>query len=133
MLQLYIAEKDYKDKTKISFEIGTLQLIRIKNPVISEIQNASTLLLPLKSMPVNYNILGEVDKDKTFKIVAELQTESGEIVSKKESLVNHDKSIILDTDKIKPGNYNLIFKLYVDGLECSSLSKKVNFVKGPFY
>jgi hypothetical protein len=133
MLQLYIAEKDYKDKTKISFEIGTLQLIRIKNPVISEIQNASTLLLPLKSMPVNYNILGEVDKDKTFKIVAELQTESGEIVSRKESLVNHDKSIILDTDKIKPGNYNLIFKLYVDGLECSSLSKKVNFVKGPFY
>ncbi len=133
MLQLFIAERDYKDKTNISFEIGSLQLMRFKKPVISEILNAETVLLPLNNLPVNYVILGGAGKNESSKITAELQSESGETVSKKEQLIHRDKLIILDTDKIKPGNYNLIFKLYVDGSECSRLSKKISFIKGPFY
>jgi hypothetical protein len=133
MLQLYISEKDYKDKTDISFEIGSLELIRFKKPIISEILNEGTVLLPVKSLPVNYIIFGEAGENEISKIVTELQTKSGKTVRSKESLANPEKTMILDTDKLQPGNYNLVVKLYVEGLECSSLSKKISFIEGPFY
>ncbi|MCF6177343.1 MAG: hypothetical protein L3J71_16435 [Victivallaceae bacterium] len=133
MLQLFIAEKNYKDKTKISFAVGTIQLLRFKTPVIAKMTSPEIVLLPAKELRVQFELMGNLGTGKAYKIIAELQNKSGETVYSVSGEINATRMILLNIEKLTPGKYQLVLKLSGKGKICSRFSKTMNFLPGPFF
>ncbi len=133
LLQLFIAEKYYKDKTKISFAVGTIQLLRFKTPVIAKMTSPEIVLLPAKELLVQFELMGNLGTGKAYKVIAELQNKSGKPVYSVTGKINAARTILLNIEKLTPGKYQLVLKLSGKGKTCSQFSKTMNFLPGPFF
>lgn len=132
MLQLFIAESNYKDRTRLVFDVGTIQLLRFKTPLISKITCQEVVLLPTKELPIQFELMGNMENGKAYRIVAELQTKAGEKACSVTYELNESKTLMLNMEKLKPGKYKLILRLLLDDRVCGSFSKSMNFLSGPF-
>jgi Glycoside hydrolase 123 N-terminal domain len=133
MLQLFIHESKYKDKTRITFDVSAIELLRFKTPVISKMTSPEIVLLPVKELPIQFELMGNMGSVKGYKIIAELQTKTEKNAYSSSSKINGDRLIMLNIEKRKPGKYKLILKLSKNGRTCSRFTKKMNFLAGPFY
>jgi hypothetical protein len=133
LLQLFIAEKQYKDKTKLIFDVGTIQLMRFKTPVITKLNSPEIILLPRQEIPLLFELLGNMSSDKKYKVIAELQNSRGKIIRSLSSEINPSRTVLLNSENIKPGNYLLVLMLSVEEKICNRFSKKINFLAGPLF
>ena len=126
-------EAFYPDKTKITFSISEIGLLKFKSPMIKEMVAVDTLLDSDTQLPVRltgYNFKkGEQDgvlckftlKDETGKVVAEMSAPLKE---------NLSSALLLKT--LTPGKYTLTAELFdKTGESCSKQSKKeIEVIKG---
>lgn len=133
MLQLFITEGDYKDKTKINFDVGAIELLRFKTPVITKVTSPEVVLQPQEEIPIQFELMGNTDNGKKLIIIAELVNDSGTITSSVTGDINASNMILLNCKKIPPGRYKLVLKLMTDDHLCSRFSKTTNFLAGPFF
>lgn len=57
-IQLVIEEARYRDNTHLRFDLDQIELVRVRHPVIDEVQCADTFLLPNRCFPVNITGIG---------------------------------------------------------------------------
>ncbi len=145
MLQIFISEKYYKDKTQLIFDIGSAQLLHFKNPILTSLDVPAIVILPKKEMAIKYKFTGNLSNRNKYYIKVSLLNNNGKCVSEKILPINNDrkqpvsgktdsrqspqnKIIVLDTGTVTPGDYTLHAELIENEEVCSSLSLQQKFI-----
>ena len=129
-LQLFIAEGQYQDQTQIQFQIGSLKLLRFKEPVIAELLSPKVIQLPAAQLPVQFKLLGNPGEE--YKISVSLRDPAGNIVASSTQTAGSDPTLLLNTEPLAPGCYKLSAKLTNNGKTCSEKTQDLHFLAGPF-
>jgi len=134
-LQLFIAESDYNDKTSITFDIASAKLLAAAKPLISRVEVARHLLLPASHLPVAFDMIGmSTVKEGSHTVSASLVNEQGKTLSSQKQDLMKGRQVVLDTTKLKPGNYTLKVRITTaSGEACSESTQSVEAEAGPFY
>ena len=107
MIQIFIAEKNYADGTELNIDIGKIELLKFKKPIISNIKVPEYIILPSKFILFKIATFGINNKNKSnYKIKISLYNQNKKmILSTTDRLVSNQTTITLETSKLKPGKY----------------------------
>jgi hypothetical protein len=131
MLQIFIAEANYKDKTKITFDIGSIQLLRFKTPVIVNLKVPTVISLPVEKLAVKYELTGNINTGDNYTIIASMINSAGDKICSTTTKINKSTTILMNLTKIKPGNYTLTLSISLDNKSLSNFSRQIEFITGP--
>ncbi|MCF6312780.1 MAG: DUF6067 family protein [Verrucomicrobiales bacterium] len=134
-LQFFIAEADYLDRTKITFEVGSVKLLASSKPLIAKVEAARHLLLPAAHFGTSFEALGlSSSKKGSHRMTASLLDAAGEVVVSQKQGLLEGSQMVLDIAKLKPGSYTLKTSITsAKGELCSESSQTVEAIEGPFY
>lgn len=136
-IQFGISESKYPDGTKIQFYVDGISLIKLKTPTISSIDTAPGLLLPATNFIVPCSVMG-VNRGtmKNYLIDVKLINSTGNPVVQSSLELSETPRFVLDVSSIDvPGTYSIRCEVKEKntGKVCSSLTKKLDIIAGPFF
>jgi hypothetical protein len=126
-MQIWLGESKYPDGANLKFYIADIKLLKLKSPVIKKLKFAEVVTLPTKYIVVRPVIMGLASK-KNIRITASIVTSGGKVVSSG-NVSNPEKAIIIKTDKLKVGKYQM--RVNISGVK-KTFSAPFIAVKGPF-
>jgi hypothetical protein len=108
-LQLVIAEAKYKDGTRLQFDLDQIALVKVKHPVIEDVECADTVLLPAKYLPVGVTGMGMSGSvlNDGYQLVVKLSDKSGKMLTSKTAGLNPEDNVVLNIEGIAAGQYRL--------------------------
>lgn len=129
-IQFGISENLYNNGDKISFYMSGMEFIKLKKPIISNVETPEILLLPAENLLFKIDILGNSKVD-LLKATVELRDERNDIVARGVFPVNAVIYGALPVKGLKNGEYYLSFQLNDgNGLLLSSMKKKFRAING---
>jgi hypothetical protein len=131
-VQLFISEANYSDKTKLSFDIHNVRLLRLKEPQIVSIDLPRVILLPARYLNVRCDLVGIRTEDETTDLLtARVLDKSGNAITDASTAVATVSTVVLDTAGMTSGNYQLEFS--IPSRHGNSVKKRLSFqcVDGP--
>lgn len=131
-LQLFVAESNYADETSMQFDIERVRLLRFREPVIARLDAPSVMMLPRKSLPIPFEVMGtrSIGKD-SHRLTAALINSAGHPVTETTVNVSRDRTVVLDTSSIPAGKYRLETAIVTDDGRRPGPTFTVNAVAGP--
>ena len=134
VLQLFIAESEYRDQTSLTFDIGSAKLLSAAKPLIAKIETSRFLLLPATQLPVGFEALGmSTVKKGSHTVTASLVDKNGKTVAGQTQDLVQGGELLLDTKKLAPGDYTLKLEITTaSGEMCSTQTQGVTALAGPF-
>lgn len=134
-IQFWIAEEDYKDGSKLIFDIGEVSLIRPKQPLFDGVNAPRFILLPQKQLVINLNIIGAVNVTKgNYFLSATLEDPKGKICAQSRTDLAESSSVAVLSvpQSIKPGTCVLHLRILDSkGAVCSDWVQEVTALNGP--
>lgn len=108
--QFCIAENHYKDGTNIRFELDDIALLKVKYPVIENIECPSFVLLPAEHLTINVNGIGlnnpQISEGCLLKI--SIEAEDGKVIVSQIKPLLKGNNVALKLTGIQPGVYTLV-------------------------
>ena len=131
-LQLFVAESNYSHGTSLQFDIQRVRLLRFREPMISRLDAPTVILLPRKSLPIPFELMGtrSIGKD-SHRLTATLIDAAGRPVTKNTVDVAHDRLIVLDTSSVSAGQYRLETAIVTDDGRQSGQTSTLRAIDGP--
>ncbi len=132
-IQLHLSEHDYKQGTRLTFDIGEVSLLRLTQPMIAGIDAPHHVLLPRNALEIPFDLLGSISTNKGCKVVASLETANNQMNSEARQKLEESRRIILPIRDVEPGDYTLRLTL-VDsaGKRISESVASITMHPGPF-
>ena len=132
-VQLNISERDYKHGADLTFDVGSVKLLRFTSPMISRLEAPRFMMLPRSTIPISFDVLGLSSvQTGSHRIKASLIDEQGKIKSHAEKGLSANRMIILDASKITPGRYTINVEIITrEGKRCSEMTGTFEALGGP--
>jgi len=132
-VQLHISEDKYTHGTDITFDVGSVKLLRFTSPMISKIDIPRYVMLPRLNLPVSFSVLGLSSvREGSHRVRASLIDEKGKTQSRSEQDLTASRLLVLDSSNIMPGRYTLNVEIMTeDGTCCSEITGTIEGLAGP--
>ena len=134
-VQLYISERNYTHGTKLTFDVGEVSLLRLKSPVIGELEAAKHVCLPRPAFRFSFEVLGMGSVERgSHSIRGVLRDRRGRTLASASQDLTSPPRMVLDTSRLRPGAYRLRVEILdAAGELCSELSRDVRALAGPLH
>lgn len=107
--QIFISESDFRDKTKLTIDVGDIRLLAFTEPVIARAEVEQVIMLPRRSLPISLGLMGirSILADSHRVKIALTEKESGKVAVQGEwPLRSSDQQqVVLDVSDLQPGKY----------------------------
>lgn len=132
-MQLWLREKEYKDKTTLVFYFDDMQLARLKAPMIVSLETTD-ILLPAAKLFFTFNLAGDLlSAPNEYEIVATLSDAKNTLISRTAFDAAGTRKAALDVSKVEAaGTY--IFKMELVNRRketISDLTRAIRAIDGP--
>ncbi|MEI8245531.1 MAG: hypothetical protein WCI51_06855 [Lentisphaerota bacterium] len=109
LIQFCIAEEKYKDGTNIRFELDDMALVKVRHPVIENVECTGFLLLPAEYLTVNVTGMGLTNPqiNKGYFLKASLKNGNGKMLSAKSTALGGENKFAMKVTGIPAGIYTL--------------------------
>jgi hypothetical protein len=144
-LQLFIAEGDYRHGDQITFDIGSVKLLRFTAPLISRLDVPRFVMLPQSTLPVTFELVGAgTVRPGNRRMQVQLIDRKGNIRAECSQDLANGTIAVLDTSRLTPGKYTLkaeiltaagltVESLTVEGQSNSVRETTVECMAGPLF
>ncbi len=134
-VQFYVSEHNYAHGTKLVFDLGEVSLLRFKAPVISEVNAPGHVLLPGRTLPFDFHVLGTGAVTRgSHTVAARLEGTDGALRAEARQDLVDPQWMALSLSAINPGNYTLRLTIRdAAGKKCSESTHPVTAHAGPLY
>jgi len=132
-VQLYISEHDYAHGTRLVFDVGNVSLLRLKSPMITDLNVPRQMLLPRKYLAFTFDVMGvgEISKG-AHSVVATLEGAGGKICGQAQQDLTDPQLMALPLTGIEPGPCTLRLILQdAQGKKGSEFTQIVTALAGP--
>ena len=133
IIQFGVSEKQYADKTKITFYLDDISLISFKRPIIKKIISTSIILLPAERLNCGIQLMGEASvAPGTFKMSLSLLDRKGKCIAKAKVPLKDSQNIELNIKNISLGKYIMKAEIINKrGKVISKMTKKIDSLESP--
>ncbi len=134
-IQIHLSEHDYAHGTELIFDIGEASLLRLTAPVIAEMDAPRHVLLPRRTLPFTFDVIGTgAVTPGSHTIAAALEGTDGATVAEARQDLAEPHRMALPLSAIRPGAYTLRLTIRdADGKKCSEAAQPVTAHAGPLY
>ena len=133
-IQFGIAEGKYAHGTKMIFDLDEIMLMKLKTPVVSEINAPRQIFSSAKYLPVSFKTMGmkSVKKGSYF-IKAELVGQNNKKIRKSSQDLTESEIFVMDIAGLTPGKHTLNLSI-IDkiGKVSSTLTSDIMVIEGPY-
>lgn len=107
MIQIFIAERKYAHGTKLQFDIGKINLLKFKFPVISQVEVSKYILLPANNIVFKLAVMGiDSTRDEKMKMNISLTSSTGKpVIQMSKTLASGEEILALDAKSLSVGEY----------------------------
>ncbi|MBU4460046.1 MAG: hypothetical protein KJ579_05720, partial [Verrucomicrobia bacterium] len=133
LLQLVVAESNYRDRTRLEFEIDRIELVKVRQPLILEIDSTDVILLPAPSLRVGASGLGMAAVAGGYRLSVKLCDASGATVAARDAGLAGDAKVTLDLPvSMKCGPCTLVASILDAAGHAVSVERKpIEAIPGP--
>jgi len=134
-VQLYLAERDFRDGTSVTFDIADLRLLRFTAPQIAAVRAPSLVLLPRAMLAVGFDIMGNRSvAPGTHQITAELRDGEDHVHAREKADLYGTSRVVLKMAGVVPGSYQLrVRTTAANGGPNSVLCQPIQCIAGPLW
>ena len=134
-MQVFISERNYANGTHLTFDVAEVNLLRVKSPVIVQIEVPRVVMLPRSVLPVRLEVMGTRSVRRgTHTIEATLVDERGQTHAKTVQDLASGTFLVLDTSRLRPGTYTLKASIVTaDGVRWSQAESRLGYLPGPLF
>ncbi len=132
-VQLFLSEHDYRDGTRLVFDVGEVSLLRLTAPVIACLEAPRHVLVPRRTLAVAFELLGTGAVTKgSHTVVATCESADGAVLAEARQDLSEPHQLALPLQAIGPGTHRLRLAVR-DAADktCSELSQSVTLHAGP--
>jgi hypothetical protein len=132
-IQIYLYEGNYRDGTRLVFDIGEAALVRLTSPIIAGMDAPDDLLLPRKTLGFNFDVIGLKAVAKgSHTIAAALEGNAGEVLAEHRQDVSGPHRMAISLPMLHPGQHTLrLTILDAAGKPCSAWMQPLTVISGP--
>jgi hypothetical protein len=132
-IQLYIAEENFADKTRLVFDVGEASLVHLNSPVIAALDAPRYVLLPCRTLVCNFELMGMNDAVKgRYFISAMLEGAGGAPAAQVRQDLTEGNRLALPLAALAPGDYTLRLAIQdAAGKTCSQQTQDIAALAGP--
>jgi hypothetical protein len=133
-LQLVVAERDYPDHTRLTFDFADLAFLRFNRPLIGEVEVNDLVLTPARPLVVRVLTYGvRADASPPGQLALRLVGAEGRIKAKRILPLAETVETALDVSSLPPGNYELQVRAMVGEKVVSQQRRPLHFLPGLLY
>jgi hypothetical protein len=132
-VQLFVAEHNYRDGTRLTFDIGSIKLLRFTAPMISRLEVSRFVMLPCRTLAVAFNIVGfTAVRPDSHRIEAELVDAQGKVHCESDQDLTTSRLLALNAAALTPGRYTVKARVMTAAGElCSESAAPIEALAGP--
>ena len=132
-VQCFISEQDYRNGTRLVFDIGEISLLRLTTPEIAGMDAPHQLLLPRSTLAFPFDVMGATNGvNGSYTVLATLLPQSGPVLAQVRQDLAAPHRIALSLAGALPGPCTLRLTLLdATGKKCSELTQPVVMHAGP--
>jgi hypothetical protein len=134
-IQIHISEHDYAHGTRLVFDIGEMSLLRLTAPVIAGIDAPRHVLLPRKTLTLEYDAMGTAAAVKgSHTVTAELAGPDGKVRAQTRQDLAAEPRMALPLPRLEPGDYTLRLSISDKaGRKSAESAQPITAHAGPLY
>jgi hypothetical protein len=132
-IQIFLSEANYRDGTRLVFDIGEASLARLTSPVIAGTDAPNDLLLPRKTLGFNFDVIGLKAVTKgSHTVTAAVEGNTGAVLAEHRQDLSAPHRMAISLPTLQPGPYALRLTI-VDaaGKQCSAWTQPLTAIAGP--
>ncbi len=132
-VQLFIAERDFQDGTRLTVDIASIRLLRFKSPVVTRIRAPRLVMLPRHRLPVAFDIIGTQSvRPGSHRVAIGLVDSTGRRTAYTEQDLADGPRAVMDLSAAAPGGYQLTIEITpTAGGKGSSAHSRIECLAGP--
>ncbi len=133
LVQIYISESDYADRTDLTFDVAEVSLLRFKAPTIQQVDVARFVTLPQSALPVSFRVAGlRSVHEGTHNVTVSLVDARGQSRTETTGDLASDGSLALDIAGLQPGAHTMrLLITTADGQLVAQAERPVELIPGP--
>ncbi len=134
-VQFFIAERWYADGTNLTFDLGAVKLLRVKAPMVRDIDVPGYIILPRSQLPVFLDLLGmRTVRPGDYRLDVKMTDADGTRRAELRRDLADGGRLFLDTGSLQPGPYILEAVVRsADGTVRGRASKRIEALPGPLW
>lgn len=134
-VQLFVAEHDYPHGTHLTFDVGSVRLLRFTSPMISQLEAPRFVMLPRRALPIAFEVVGlGAVQPGSHQVAMRLVDAQGNVCSESGRDLTAGRVLVLDASVLTPGEYTLEAEIATAvGDHCSESASTVECLAGPIY
>ena len=130
-IQIHTSEHDYKHRTRLTFDIGEVSLLRLTKAAIAGMDAPHHVLLPRNTLAVPFNVMEGASRN-SYVVVAAVETAKGKVLTETRQDLREPHRVVLPLRGIEPGSYTLRLTLLdATGKQCSESTEPIMMHGGP--
>jgi hypothetical protein len=132
-IQIFLSEDNYRDGTRLVFDIGEASLVRLTSPVIGGTDAPDHLLLPRKTLGFSFDVIGLKAVAKgSHTVAAALEGNAGAVFAENKQDLSGPHRMAISLPALQPGPYMLRLTITdAAGKQCSAWTQPLTAIAGP--